>query len=85
MLKFVAAAEIEAQHAIDLSQPTSSGLSGAELGTLTMLVLNRFIEQADWDSIVSIYLTGLADDVDISLIQRAVKALIEGGVEFVGR
>lgn len=82
MLKFVQAAEVANAEGLDLSTPEDTSLSGAELGTLTMLVLNRFMEQVDWDSIVSIYLSGLADQEDVALIQRAVKALVGGGVQF---
>jgi hypothetical protein len=82
MLKFVAAKEVANEQGINLTQPVDSGLSGAELGSLTMMVLNRFMEQVEWDDIVSIYLTGLCDSDDIALIQRAVKALVAGGVEF---
>jgi hypothetical protein len=84
MLKFVKAQEVANAASIEFKRPTDSGLSGSELGTLTMLVLNRFIEQVEWDDVVSIYLDGLVDEEDLSLIQRAVKALIAGGIEFNG-
>lgn len=84
MLKFVKAQEVANAASIEFKRPTDSGLDGSELGTLTMMVLNRFIEQVEWDDVVSIYLDGLVDEEDLSLIQRAVKALIAGGIEFNG-
>jgi len=83
MLKFVEATEVaNAEKMKFVKPPKDTSLSGAELGTLTMMVLNRFMEQVQWDDIVSIYLSGLCDAEDIAIVQRAVKALIEGGIEF---
>lgn len=83
MLKFVKATEVANETGVTLNRPLDSGLSATDLGTLTMMVLNRFMEQVKWDDIVSIYLDGLVDDEDKALIQRAVKALVDGGVEYV--
>lgn len=83
-LKFVAATEVANTEGIQFKRPSDTALTGNELGTLTMMVLNRFIEQVEWDDIVSIYLTGLVDDEDMALIQRAVKALVNGGLAFNG-
>lgn len=83
MLKFVKATEVANEAGMKFKRPEESGLSGADLGTLTMMVLNRFIESIEWDDVVSIYLSGLVDDEDMALIQRAVKALVDGGVEYV--
>lgn len=74
-LRFIAGAEGK-----DFKRPEKS-VSGAELGMLTTLVIERFIEQVEWDDVMSIYLTGLVDDEDLSLIQRAVKAIVAGGVQ----
>lgn len=84
MLKFIAAKDVAEQHAIDLARPKNKPVTGAMLGDLTMLVLNRFIEQVDWDAITEMYLAGLVDGEDLALIQRAVKALVDGGIEYVG-
>lgn len=83
MLKFVEAKDVANKAGVDLKQPVDSGLSGADLGTLTMLVINRFMEQVAWDDIVSVYLTGLCDSDDLAIVQRAVRALMESGVEYV--
>lgn len=84
MLKFVEATEVANNEGMKfVKAPNDTSLSGAELGTLTMMVIHRFFEQVNWDDIVSIYLSGLCDGDDIAIVQRAVKALIEGGVEFV--
>lgn len=82
-LKFVKATEVAAENGVKFKRPEDSSLSGAELGTLTMMVLNRFIESVVWDDVVSIYLDGLVDDEDKALIQRAVNGLVKGGVEYV--
>lgn len=83
MLKFVQAAEVaNAQGMKFVKRPNDTSLDSAELGTLTMMVLNRFMEQVEWDDIVSIYLAGLVGDEDMALIQRAVKALVAGGIEY---
>lgn len=83
MLKFIEAKDAAAKVGVDLNQPVNSGLSGADLGTLTMLVINRFMEQVAWDDIVSVYLTGLCDSDDLAIVQRAVRALMESGIEYV--
>lgn len=82
MLKFVQAAEVANAQGVTFKRPDQTGLSSTDLGTLTMMVVNRFIEQVEWDDIVSIYVSGLVDDEDMALIQRAVKALVEGGIEY---
>lgn len=82
-LKFIAAQEVANDSGMEFRRPSESALTGSEIGTLTMLVLHRFMEQVEWDDIVSIYLDGLVDDEDKALIQRAVKALVAGGVEYV--
>lgn len=82
MLRFVTARDVT-NEGIDLSRPTKA-LDGEGLGFLTTLVIDRFLEGVDWDAVTSMYLTGLADADDIALITRAVKALMAGGVEYVG-
>lgn len=82
MLKFVSATEVANDVGVAF-KPTDSSLSSSELGTLTMMVVNRFMEQVNWDDIVSIYTSGLVDAEDMALIQRAVKALMAGGIEYV--
>lgn len=83
MLKFVEATAVANSAGMNfVKRPMDTSLDSQELGTLTMMVLNRFMEQVEWDDIVSIYLDGLVDDEDKSLIQRAVKALVAGGIEF---
>lgn len=81
MLQFIKAQEVE-NAGITLTKPQDSSLSGEMLGRLTMLVVNRFLESVEWDDVVSIYLAGLVDDEDEALIQRAVRVLMEGGVQF---
>ena len=86
MLKFVAAAEVANDEGMKfIKPPADTSLSGSELGTLTMMVLNRFLESVNWDDIVSIYLSGLCDADDLAIVQRAVKALVDGGIEFNAR
>lgn len=83
MLKFVAAAEVANDEGMKfVKAPGDTSLSGSELGTLTMMVLNRFHESVNWDDVVTIYLSGLCDADDLAIVQRAVKALVKGGIEF---
>jgi len=83
MLKFIKAKEIANETGLKFKAPEDTALTGAELGTLTMMVLNRFMEQVEWETITSVYLSGLVDETDMAIIQRAVKSLVDGGVEFV--
>jgi len=80
MLKFVKAAEVAAGTGLTLRKP-NGGLTGEMLGTLTMLTINRFLDAVEWEDIAVLYLTGLASDEDIALMGRAIRALMEGGVE----
>lgn len=82
MLNFTAAKDVSSE-SVNLRRPNKS-VNGETLGALTMLVLNRFMEQVKWDDIVRTYLEGLVDDEDLALIQRAVRALVDGGIEFTG-
>ena len=83
MLKFVAATEAANDGGMKfVKPPADTSLSGQELGTLTHMVINRFIESVNWEDVVSIYLGGLVDEDDKALIQRAVRVLMDGGIEF---
>lgn len=83
MLKFVKAAEVANDGGLQfVKQPTDTRLNGGELATLTHMVINRFLEGVDWDSVVDMYLSGLADQDDRALIQRAVKGLMQGGIAY---
>lgn len=84
MLRFVKAAEVANAEGMDLTTPQDTSLSGAELGTMTMLVLNRFLSQVNWEDVAAIYLSGLVDEEDMGLIQRACRSLVAGGIEFNG-
>jgi len=82
MLKFVEAASVANTEGMKFKPAENSSLSGEDLGTLTMMVLHRFMEQVDWANVVEVYLSGLVDTEDKALIKRAVSALVAGGIEF---
>jgi len=78
MLRFIAGQEVS--KAIPLRKP-EGGMSGEMLGQMTMTVIHRYLESVPWEDVVSLYLGGLADDEDVAIIARAVRALMAGGVE----
>lgn len=81
MLKFIAAKEVENQEKVVLKR-VGTALTGGELGMLTMMVIDRFVKQTDWESITEIYLAGLVGDDDLALIKRAVRALMDQGLSY---
>lgn len=74
MLNFVAAAQAS-QEGFDHKRPADDAgdLTPDELRNLTTLVIRRFIQQVEWESITDIYLGGLVSDADLELIKGFVR------------
>lgn len=64
-----------AEEGFELYRPEDGAVSGQMLGHLAVMVVDRVIEQINWEDMAELYLSGLVDDTDLGLLKRACRVV----------